>query len=312
MKKALINTINDLMYENKNIYMFTADLGYGVMNKIVENHPERFINVGICEQNMTSMAAGMAMEGNIVFTYSIGNFPTLRCLEQIRNDVAYHHANVKIVAVGGGFAYGNLGMSHHATEDIAVMRAIPGMTVFSPADAAETTAVIKEAVKIDGPVYIRLGRGGESDITHISFDINRIMPVAKKEVQCAKYSVALLGTGTVVADAAKAVEQLGECFDVSVYSVTKIKPLDIESVIKICKENDYVATIEEHNVAGGVGSAIAEIISEAGIGIRLLRIGMDDQFTQVVGSPNYLRHYYELDCEGIVRRVRSLLEVDNG
>lgn len=311
MKKALINAICDLMCENNNIYMFTADLGYGVMNRIMENYPEKFVNMGICEQNMTSVAAGMAMEGNIVFTYSIGNFPTLRCLEQIRNDVAYHHANVKIVAVGGGFAYGNLGMSHHATEDIAVMRAIPGMTVFSPADAAETAAAVKEAVKIDGPVYIRLGRGGESDIAHISFGINRIMPVTTKKEHSTNYSVALLGTGAVVADAAKAAGQLENCFDVSTYSVPKIKPLDMEGVLKICEENDCVVTIEEHNIVGGLGSAIAEVISEKGIGTRLLRIGMNDRFTQVVGSPDYLRHYYGLDCEGIVKRVCSLLEVNN-
>lgn len=159
MKKALINAVCNLMDENENVYMFTADLGYGVMNNIIENYSEKFVNMGICEQNMASTAAGMAMEGNIVFMYSIGNFPTLRCLEQIRNDIAYHCANVKIVAVGGGFAYGNLGMSHHATEDIAVMRAIPGMTVFSPADSSEVTAVVKEAAKIDECSIYKIGAG---------------------------------------------------------------------------------------------------------------------------------------------------------
>ncbi len=311
MKKALIDTVCDLMYKNKNIYMLTADLGYGVMDKLMNEHPDKFVNVGICEQNMTSVAAGMAMEGNIVFTYSIGNFPTLRCLEQIRNDVAYHHANVKIIAVGGGFAYGNLGMSHHATEDIAVMRAIPGMVVFSPADAAETVAAVKEAVKIDGPVYIRLGRGGEPNIEHISFDINKIMPVTKKGERTNKCPIALLGTGTVVASVVAAAKRLENSFDVSSYSVPLIKPLDMDGILGICKENNYIVTIEEHNIVGGLGSATAEVLSERGHGTNLIRMGMDDQFTQVVGSPDYLRHCYGLDCEGIVERVCSLFEVEN-
>lgn len=309
MKRALIDTVCNLMSQNRDIYMLTADLGYGVMNRIMEEYPERFVNVGICEQNMASVAAGMAMEGNIVFIYSIGNFPTLRCLEQIRNDVAYHRANVKIVAVGGGFAYGNLGMSHHATEDIAVMRAIPGMTVFSPADAAETVAAVKEAVKIDGPVYLRLGRGGEPGIEHLSFDINKVMPVTKKEGGRPKRSIAMLGTGTVVASVAAAARQLEDSFDVSSYSVPKIKPLDTEGILEICGRNSLMVTVEEHSTVGGLGSAIAETLSERGLGTKLVRMGMDDQFTQVVGSPDYLRHCYGLDCEGIVKKVHDLLEV---
>lgn len=167
MKKALVNTLLELMEKQDNIYVFTGDLGFGVMNPIIEKYGNHFINVGICEQNLTAAATGMAMEGNIVFTYSIGNFPTLRCMEQIRNDACYHNANVKIISVGGGFAYGQLGMSHHATEDVAMLRALPNMTVLTPADTYETKEAIKLAVKIDGPVYIRLGRGGEKDIKHL-------------------------------------------------------------------------------------------------------------------------------------------------
>lgn len=312
MKRALINAVCDLMHENKNVYMFTADLGYGVMNKIMDEFPSKFVNMGICEQNMASTAAGMAMEGNIVFMYSIGNFPTLRCLEQIRNDVAYHHANVKIVAVGGGFAYGNLGMSHHATEDIAVMRAIPGMVVFSPADAYETAEAVKAAAEIEGPVYIRLGRGGEPDIAHTFLDINKIMPIEEKKNGNKKYSIALLGTGVVMSDVVTAAKQLEDICNVSVYSVPKIKPLDIEGILRVCGENDYVVTVEEHNIIGGFGSAVAEVIAENNVKASLIRIGMNDQFTQVVGSPSYLRHYYGLDCDGIVKRIQDLFEVKNG
>lgn len=311
MKKALVNAICDLMRKNENIYMFTADLGFGVMNKIMNEYPDKFINLGICEQNMASTAAGMALEGNIVFVYSIGNFPTLRCLEQIRNDVAYHRANVKIIAVGGGFAYGNLGMSHHATEDIAVMRAIPEMVIFSPADAKETIEAVREAARIDGPVYIRLGRGGEPDIAHTFTDINAIIPIKEKKIDNGKSSLALLGTGVVVSDAVEAEKQLKGILNVSVYSVPRVKPLDLEGILRICRQNDYVITVEEHNIVGGLGSAVAEIIAENNVKARLSRIGMNDQFTQVVGSPSYLRHYYGLDSDGIVKRIQSLVEVKN-
>lgn len=266
---------------------------------------------GICEQNMASTAAGIAMEGNIVFMYSIGNFPTLRCLEQIRNDIAYHNANVKIVAVGAGFSYGNLGMSHHATEDIAVMRAIPGMTIFSPADANETAEAVKVAAEIDGPVYIRLGRGGEPDIGHIFSDINRIIPIKVNEYRNEKYLVALLGIGIVMSDVIKAAKQLEAFINVSVYSVPKIKPLDVEGILKLCEENDYVITVEEHNIVGGFGAAVAEIIAENDVRAKLVRIGMNDRFAQVVGSPSYLRHYYGLDCCGIVKKIEDLVGIKN-
>lgn len=305
MKKMLINTICDIMSENKEVYMFTADLGYGVMDRLQEEYPDRFINVGICEQNMTSMAAGMALEGNIVFTYSIGNFPTLRCIEQIRNDVAYHRANVKIVAVGAGFSYGNLGMTHHATEDIAMMRAIPGMVIFSPADRAETKEAVKAAVKINGPVYIRLGRGGEEDINHMELKVNKVMCVKEGMISNGKPKVAILGTGTVMSELEKAANVLQNEFDVAAYSVAQLKPIDVEGIIELCQEADYVVTVEEHNIVGGLGSALAEILAEDTCDCKLIRIGMNDSFTQVVGSPSYLRQYYGLDCDGICRRIRQ-------
>lgn len=306
MKKALINTICDLMQKRKDIYMFTGDLGYGVMNRIIDEHPDRFINVGICEQNLTSAAAGMALEGNIVFTYSIGNFPTLRCLEQIRNDVAYHGANVKIVAVGGGFAYGNLGMSHHATEDIAVMRAIPGMTVLSPADCYETREAVKLAVQINGPVYLRLGRGGELDVNHESDDIKKPMLITKTSYIQGKSKIAVLGTGGVVVEIEKVVYMLDGKYNISAYSVAQIKPIDRDIILKICNENDYVLTVEEHNIIGGLGSTVAELIAENNVHAKLVRIGMRDEFTHVVGSPTYLRSYYGIDCEGICKKIKQL------
>ena len=158
MRNHLIAELYELAQKDSKIYLMTGDLGYGVLNRFQERFPDRFVNAGISEQNMASVAAGMALEGNTVYLYSIGNFPGMRCLEQIRNDICYPNANVKIIVVGGGFAYGQLGMSHHATEDLAVMRALPNMRVYSPADPAEAVEVIRRANSVHGPCYIRLGK----------------------------------------------------------------------------------------------------------------------------------------------------------
>ena len=143
--------------------LITGDLGFGVLKPFWETYPDQFINAGIAEQSMTGMAAGLALSGRTVLTYSIGNFPTLRCLEQIRNDCAYHGANVKIVCVGGGFVYGSLGMSHHATEDMAVMRALPGVMVFAPGDPAEVEAILPVMLRIPGTCYLRLDTAARPD-----------------------------------------------------------------------------------------------------------------------------------------------------
>ena len=310
MKKALIQTLCDLMTYNDNVYLFTGDLGYGVMNPVFEHHNDRFINAGICEQNMLSAATGMAMCGNIVFVYSIGNFPTLRCMEQIRNDAAYHHANVKIVAVGGGFAYGQLGMSHHATEDVAMMRAIPNMTVLVPADSAETVEAVKLALKIDGPVYIRLGRGGEKSINHNKLDITKLMELDIMHNNSSPTKIALIGSGIVMPDVEEAAVSLASEYNVSAYSLASIKPTDIEAIKKVCIENDYVFTIEEHQIIGGVGSLFAEVIAENNIDVTFRRIGMRDQFTQVVGSPAYLRKTYKIDRDGIIATVKDIVKIN--
>ena len=310
MKKALIQTLCDLMEHNDNVYLFTGDLGYGVMNPIFEQHKDRFINAGICEQNMLSAATGMAMCGNIVFVYSIGNFPTLRCMEQIRNDAAYHNANVKIVAVGGGFAYGQLGMSHHATEDVAMLRAIPNMTVLAPADSAETIEAVKLATKIDGPVYIRLGRGDERSIDHNKLDITRLMELNITQNNSSPTKIALVGSGIVMPDVENAAVSLASEYNVSAYSLASIKPTDIATIKKVCIENDYVFTIEEHQIIGGLGSLFAEIIAENNIDVTFRRIGMQDQFTQVVGSPAFLRRTYKIDKEGIISTVKDVVKIN--
>src|ERR1700674_158007 len=164
MRAAFFRALMDVASNDQRITLIVGDLGFGVVEPFAKQFPAQFLNAGVAEQNMTGVAAGMALMGRVVFTYSIANFPTLRCLEQIRNDVCYHRANVKIVALGGGFAYGALGMTHHATEDLAILRALPEMTVIAPGDPIETVHATRAIASTPGPVYLRLGRAGEAAI----------------------------------------------------------------------------------------------------------------------------------------------------
>lgn len=304
MKRALINSLIESMEVDEKIYMLVGDLGFGVMDPIIEKFPKRFFNMGICEQNMMSVAAGMSLEDNIVYTYSIGNFPTLRALEQIRNDILYNNLNVKIVSVGSGFAYGSLGMSHHATEDIAVMRALPNIVILSPADPMETFKAVQYANKINGPVYIRIGRGGEENIPHIENEIEKGI----LKVREGNGKIALLSTSTITKEVLKSAVILEEKgVDIAVYSVAIIKPLNEKILIELSEKFEYIITIEEHNIVGGLGSAVAEILTDNECNCIQKRIGIRDKFIDMVGEPNYLRECCGLTGEKIAEYVQEVL-----
>ena len=300
MRDTFIKTLCSICETNKDIELITGDLGFGVLKPFFEQFPDQFTNAGIAEQNMTSVAAGMALEGKTVFTYSIGNFPTLRCLEQIRNDCAYHNANVKIVCVGGGFVYGSLGMSHHATEDISVMRSIPNVAVFCPGDAMEAAAVTKAITQYPGTCYLRLGRGGEKPIhkTLENYEIGKAIPVKE-----GRY-VAILTTGAIYEEIEKALEILEENgITPSVYSFPTVKPIDEETIKKCAESHTIIVTCEENNIMGGFGSAVSEVMADNGLNSKLIRIGIDDTFCDVVGDQAYLRNIYGMSGEKIARRI---------
>ncbi len=300
MRNAFFNTLIELAKENKNIEVVTGDLGFGVLKPFWEACPDQFVNAGIAEQNMTSVAAGMALEGKTVFTYSIGNFPTLRCLEQIRNDCAYHKADVKIVCVGGGFVYGSLGMSHHATEDIAVMRALPDVTVLCPGDIAEAEAATRAIAEHKGTCYLRLGRGGEkrihSELT--DFKIGKAIPVRNGK------KVAIFSTGAIF-------EEIEETCDIladkdihpTVYTFPTVKPIDEDVIKEIALSHELIVTCEEHNVCGGFGSAVAEVLAENPSKAKLVRVGLNDNYSTVVGDQKYLRDQYGISGKNIAQRI---------
>ena len=306
MRDTFVRTLIDLAKEDKNIELITGDLGFGVLKPYWEQLPNQFINAGIAEQNMTTVAAGMALEGKTVFTYSIGNFPTIRCLEQIRNDCAYHNANVKVVCVGGGFVYGSLGMSHHATEDIALLRALPDVTVVCPGDLVEAQEATKAIANYPGTCYLRLGRGGEKRVHEKleNFQIGKAIKI--RETSDAEKKVAIFSTGAILDDTSDAADMLAEIgIGVEQYSFPTVKPLDVD-VIKGCAERfDYIVTVEEHNIVGGFGGAVAEVLAEMQTRAKLIRIGLNDQYCTIVGSQQYLREKYGMSAKNIVERIQK-------
>lgn len=301
MRDTFVKTLVDLAKENKDIELVTGDLGFGVLKPFWEQCPDQFTNAGIAEQNMTAMAAGMALSGKTVFTYSIGNFPTLRCLEQIRNDCAYHNANVKVVCIGGGFVYGSLGMSHQATEDIAIMRALPNVVVMAPADLVEAEECTKALAEYKGTAYLRLGRGGEKRIHEKieNFQIGKAIKVHDGE------KVAIFSTGAIFEEIQPACDLLAEKGIIpAVYTFPTVKPIDREVITECARQFDFIVTVEEHNVVGGFGSTVAEALCE----IRdkkatQVLIGLDDQYAIKVGNQKYLRQQYGLDADSIAHRI---------
>ena len=307
MRDTFVATLMGLAAKDPNLHLITGDLGFGVLKPFWEKFPDQFTNAGIAEQNMTSFAAGMAMEGKTVFTYSIGNFPTLRAIEQIRNDCAYHEANVKIVCVGGGFVYGALGMSHHATEDLSMMRALPAVTVMAPAGPSQAKWATEAIYQQPGTCYLRLGRGGEPDFggTPECLKIGQGLEVLTGE------KVAILFTGAIGDEVLQARDELRQSgIQAAVLAFPTVKPLDTALVTRLAGDFDLLVSVEEHNIIGGFGGAVAEVLAELPSPRgRLLRVGLGDKYSSIVGSQKYLRDFYEMSSRAIVERVREALDV---
>ncbi len=304
MRNAFLDTLFELAQRDERIVFVTGDLGFRVVEKFMEQRPQQFLNAGVAEQNLTGVAAGMALSGKIVFTYSIGNFPTMRCLEQIRNDVCYHEANVKIVTVGGGFAYGPMGVTHHAIEDLAVMRAIPGIQVVAPGDPVETRAATRAITAHHGPCYLRLGKAGEPTVHpgNIDFQLGRAIRLREG------LDLTLISTGGMLQTAAKAAERLAtQGIQTRVLSMHTLKPLDEDAVLAGARETGCVATLEEHSINGGLGSAVAEVLAETdGVKVPFKRIGMPPIFSPHIGSQEYMLQKHGLNDEAVAATLVAL------
>jgi len=307
MRNTFVNELSKNAGEDKRIQLITGDLGYGVLTEFSKKYPNQFINAGIAEQAMTSIAAGMALEGNIVFTYSIGNFPTMRCLEQIRNDCAYHNANVKIVSVGGGFVYGAHGMSHHATEDIAIMRALPDVVVTAPADPIEARCVTKAIIEHQGTCYMRLGRGGEKNVHKKeieNFELGKAIKIEEGN------RIAIFSTGAILDEAVELRNNLEKKnISCALYSFPTIKPIDTQVIEECANKHELIVTIEEHNIIGGFGSAVAEQLAEKTHKCKFIRIGLNDTYSAVVGNQKYLRQIYGIDALSAEEKILKIINM---
>jgi len=301
VRDAFVRVLTEMAPQHPEAILLSGDLGFGVLNDYIARFPSQFLNVGVAEQNMAGLAAGLAMEGHTVFTYSIGNFPTLRCLEQIRNDICYHDANVKIVCIGGGMSYGPVGFSHHATEDLAILRSLPDMLVLSPGDIWEAAEATRYLMTHRGPAYLRLDKSAAPASTRPGeiFLPGKIRTVREGS------DVTLVATGGILGEALLAADALAErgvfC---RVLSAHTVKPLDIDALIAAARETRGIVSIEEHGVDGGLGGAIAEALMEAGAFPTFFsRIGLRNTFSSVIGSQKYLRKIYSLDADSITRLV---------
>lgn len=294
----------EIMEECRKSYVVTADLGYlSGLGRVKKEYSERFINVGIAEQNMIGVAAGLAFEGNVVFATTYATFITMRCYEQIRHNLGYQGANVKLIGSSTGLSMGMSGNTHYSYEDISIMRTIPNMTVISPADAAEAYMAIHQVAQHEGAAYIRLSGNLNSPIIYqenYSFEIGKAIILRQGK------DIVLIATGASVAEALGACECLKE-FDIQakVVNMHTIKPLDTE-IIDACLEHDYIFTIEEHSTIGGLGSAVAEYLSQKRHHPRHIKIGIDDKFVHP-GEYEYIKSCNQLDAEGIMKTVLTIV-----
>ncbi len=306
MRNAYISALYDLAKENKQILALVADNGAIVYDKYRQDFSDQFINFGISEANMVSVAAGLACCGKIPFAYTISCFITMRAFEQVRNDVCLQRMNVKLVGIGAGFVYSNLGPTHHATKDIALMRILPNMTVFSPCDALETGYATFAAAQINGPVYLRLSTGGTPKIykKDYEFKVGRGVTIKKGT------DIAIIATGAIVHEVLQAVDELESSgISVRLINIHTIKPIDEEIILKAAQQTQAVLTVEEHSILGGLGSAVAEVLAENnGLPVKFKRLGLNGVFASGYGSYQEMKQMNGLSKKDIAREAMVLLE----
>ena len=285
MRNTFVKTLYEQAKIDENIILITGDLGFQLFDDFQKNLPKQFINAGLTEQSMMSMAAGIASTGKRVFVYSIANFSTLRCLEQIRNDVCYMNNSVVVVSVGAGFAYGTLGYSHHATEDIAIMRSLPNMQIISPCDQLETEVVTKILAKTLNPSYLRLGKTGEINLNK---NISGINP-GQFNILTEGNDGYIFFTGSVGIVAQNAAQQLGKKgVNICLISVPFISELDM-NYLKNMKTDVPVVVLEEHASRGGLGAAFMEAFASLKIQINLNHVSANLENLTLTGDQEFLR-----------------------
>lgn len=289
----------------KNLFLIVGDIGFGVFERFQECFPENYLNIGICEANTIGVASGLSRNGYIPIVYTIVPFLTMRPFEQIRIDLALHNCKVVLVGVGGGFAYGNLGPTHHSFEDLSLMSILPNMRVFSPSQPSESELALRLALQHDGPSYIRLGKNGEPDLSS--------KVIVKKDL-CSIYTNKLEDTdhiiltyGAITLECIKSSEILSDQgIKVTVVSFYQLKPIPVD-IIKICMNAKKVIIVEEHSIYNSIGTHIISLLASKSNMPLIKILGVDDVFTEVVGDRNYLLKHHGLDAQSIAKSVKDFV-----
>ncbi|MCE5187797.1 MAG: transketolase [Eubacteriales bacterium] len=304
MQIAYIKALYEIMKSDSSVVSLLSDSGTDYDAMMMEEMPDQCYNFGIAEQNQVAIAAGMAMCGKTPFVYTSGAFLAYRSYEFIRNDVCYQNQNVKIVGMGSGTSWHTLGPSHHTTEDFAGLRAIPNLVVLSPATPFQVEACIRAAYQHKGPVYVRLGMSGEREF----YSREHIARIGGSHQLTDGKNLAVFCTGSILSEVMEAQELLkkDDCH-AAVYDMYSIKPLDRQQVLKAAENYKNLVTIEEHNIIGGLGSAVAEVLTEEGVGVPVLRIGLNDAFAIGYGTQKEVRQMNGLDAGSLRNRIYDFL-----
>ncbi|WP_026883429.1 transketolase family protein [Clostridium akagii] len=304
-RQVICDTLVDLAKNDKDIMVLTCDSrGSASMGNFAEEYPGQFVEVGIAEQDSIGIAAGLATCGKKPYVASPACFLSMRSVEQIKVDVAYSKTNVKLVGISGGVSYGALGMTHHSLQDIAVMRAIPGIQVLLPADRFETKKIIEELYKYDGPAYIRIGRSAVEDVYDSE---NFEFHIGKGNVLHEGSDITIIGTGETVKIALDAGRQLeAKGIGARIISMHTIKPLDNEIIIKAAEETGGIITIEEHSIYGGLGAAVSEVVCQNALA-KMKILGIADE-APITGNSKEVFNYYGLTVDNLVKTAEKILK----
>ncbi len=307
MRTAYLDALYELTGNDSRVLCLVGDIGAIVFDKYREDFPDRFLNLGVAEANMISAAAGMALCGKIPFAYTIATFITMRAYEQIRDDVCLMNTNVKIVGVGCGVVYSLLGSTHHATEDLAIMRALPNLTILSPASPMEVRWATALMASREGPVYLRLGTNGEPEVhkQEMRFELGKGIEMAGGS------DITIISTGSIISQAFKAREALAQKgVTARVINMHTLKPLDEEIILKAADQTEGIVTLEEHSIIGGLGAAVCEVVSSriGGNRVPVRRVGLRDRFSTGYGNHQDVLRLNGLSHEDIVREALLILE----
>lgn len=289
MRRVFIKTLIELARKDKDIVLITPDMGFSVLEPFFEEFPNRAINCGIAEQNAVSLASGLALMGKKPYVYTIIPFLTGRAFEQVKLDVAYMNTNVKLIGIGAGYTYGTAGATHHAIEDIAIMRSVPNMTICCPGDNNEAEQITKLSAKTDKPMYIRIGRHNRGIFNNEKLEIGKASVIEKGE------DIAIISTSNMLPDAFNYCNKLKrKGRKPYLISMHTIKPFDKECILSLVDKGIEIQTMEEHSIIGGLGSAVAEVIAESGKGVKFKRIGVPDEFSHYIGNQKYIKKQFGL------------------